>query len=36
MQIAGWTTGRGGSGSVEAKEQQGQIVLLLERHGVIR
>ena len=33
MQLATWTTGRGGSGSVEAKAQQEEIVRLLEQHG---
>jgi hypothetical protein len=33
MQIATRTTGRGGSGSPEAKAQQAQIVRLLEQHG---
>ena len=33
MQLAGWTTGRGGSGSPEAKAQQEHIVRLLDRHG---
>jgi Ankyrin repeats (many copies) len=33
MQLARGTTGRGGSGSVEAKAQQGEIVRLLEQHG---
>jgi hypothetical protein len=33
MQLAGRTTGRGGSGSVEARAQQGEIVRLLEQHG---
>jgi ankyrin repeat protein len=32
MQLARWTTGRGGSGSVEAKVQQEEIVRLLEQH----
>jgi ankyrin repeat protein len=33
MQLAGWTTGRGGTGSPEAKAQQEEIVDLLRRHG---
>jgi hypothetical protein len=33
MQIATRTTGRGGSGSPEAKAQQAEIVRLLEQHG---
>jgi len=33
MQIATRTTGRGGSGSAEAKAQQSEIVRLLEQHG---
>jgi len=33
MQVATRTTGRGGSGSPEAKAQQGQIVRLLEQYG---
>ncbi len=33
MQIATRTTGRGGSGSAEAKAQQSEIVRLLELHG---
>jgi ankyrin repeat protein len=36
MQIANRTTGRGGSGSPEAKAQQVQIVRLLEQHGASR
>jgi hypothetical protein len=36
MQLATWTTGRGGSGSVEAKAQQEEIVRLLEQHGAHR
>jgi Ankyrin repeats (many copies) len=36
MQIAIRTTGRGGSGSPEAKAQQGEIVRLLEQHGALR
>ena len=36
MQIATRTTGRGGSGSPEAREQQARIVLLLKRHGASR
>ncbi|MDQ1358246.1 MAG: hypothetical protein QOG44_2619, partial [Acidimicrobiaceae bacterium] len=31
MQLAIWTTGRGGSGSPESKAQQVEIVDLLER-----
>jgi hypothetical protein len=33
MQLATWTTGRGGSGSSEAKTQQEEIVRLLQRRG---
>lgn len=33
LQLAEWTTGRGGSGSAEAKAQQREIVALLRRHG---
>lgn len=33
-QLACWTTGRGGSGSREARAQQEEIVGLLRRHGV--
>jgi hypothetical protein len=36
MQIATRTTGRGGSGSPEAKAQQSEIVRLLEQHGALR
>jgi ankyrin repeat protein len=36
MQIATRTTGRGGSGSPEAKAQQREIVRLLEQHGASR
>ena len=36
MQLATWTTGRGGSGSAEARAQQQEIVRLLQRHGVPR
>jgi Ankyrin repeats (many copies)/Ankyrin repeat len=36
MLLATQTTGRGGSGSPEAKAQQGEIVRLLERHGAKR
>jgi hypothetical protein len=36
MQIATRTTGRGGSGSAEAKAQQSEIVCLLEQHGASR
>jgi hypothetical protein len=32
LQLAAWTTGRSGSGSPEAREQQEQITRLLERH----
>jgi ankyrin repeat protein len=32
MQLAIWTTGRGGSGSPESREQQEEIVRLLQRH----
>jgi hypothetical protein len=31
-ELAEWTTGRGGSGSAEAREQQAQIVVALARH----
>jgi ankyrin repeat protein len=33
MQLALQTTGRGGTGSPEAREQQRQIILLLRQHG---
>jgi len=33
MQLATWTTGRGGAGSPESKAQQAQIVQLLRLHG---
>jgi hypothetical protein len=36
MQLATWTTGRGGSGSPESRRQQEEIVRLLERHGATR
>jgi hypothetical protein len=36
IQIATRTTGRGGSGSPEAKAQQAEIVRLLEKHGASR
>jgi hypothetical protein len=36
MQLATWTTGRGGSGSPESKAQQEEIVHLLQRHGATR
>jgi hypothetical protein len=36
MQIATRTTGRGGSGTPEAKAQQREIVRLLEQHGASR
>ena len=36
MQLATWTTGRGGSGSPESREQQQEILRLLERHGATR
>jgi ankyrin repeat protein len=36
MQLAAQTTGRGGSGSAEAKAQQAIIVALLEQHGARR
>jgi hypothetical protein len=36
MQIATRTTGRGGSGSPEAKAQQAEIVRLLDQHGAPR
>jgi hypothetical protein len=36
MRIANQTTGRGGSGSPEAKAQQEEIMRLLERHGAAR
>ena len=34
-QLAQWTTGKGGSGSPAAKEQQARIVQLLEAHGAV-
>lgn len=33
MQLANWTTGRGGSGSPEARAEQEEILRLLQRHG---
>ena len=36
LQLAMWTTGRGGSGSPEAKAQQQEIIRLLEQHGATR
>ena len=36
MLLATQTTGRGGSGSTDAKAQQHEIVRLLEQHGVRR
>ena len=36
MMLAGQTTGRGGVGTAEAKEQQKEIVRLLGRYGAIR
>ena len=33
VQLASWTTGRGGSGSPEARAQQLEIVQLLQSHG---
>jgi ankyrin repeat protein len=36
MQLATANTGRGGTGSPEAKAQQGEIVRLLEQHGAPR
>jgi hypothetical protein len=36
MQLATWTTGRGGSGSPESRAQQEEIVRLLQRHGATR
>jgi ankyrin repeat protein len=36
MQLATWTTGRGGSGSPEARAQQEEIVELLQQHGAAR
>jgi len=36
MQLATRNTGRGGSGSPEAKAQQAEIVLLLKWHGAVR
>jgi ankyrin repeat protein len=36
MQLATLTTGRGGSGSPESREQQEEIVRLLQRHGATR
>jgi hypothetical protein len=35
MELATWTTGRGGSGSPEARAQQEEIVRLLRQHGSI-
>jgi hypothetical protein len=32
LQLAAWTTGRGGTGSAAAREQQEEIVGILERH----
>ena len=32
-QLANWTTGKGGSGSAAAKEQQAEILRILETHG---
>lgn len=32
-QLANWTTGKGGSGSAAAREQQAEILGILERHG---
>jgi hypothetical protein len=34
MQLAGWTTGRGGSGSADAKAQQAEILRLLQMLAV--
>lgn len=34
VQLATWTTGRGGSGSSESKAQQAEIRRLLQDHGV--
>lgn len=34
-QLANWTTGKGGSGSAAAKEQQAEILRLLEAHGAV-
>jgi ankyrin repeat protein len=36
MRLATQTTGRGGSGSPDAKAQQAEVVRLLERHGASR
>jgi ankyrin repeat protein len=36
MQLATWTTGRGGSGSPEARAEQEEIVRLLHRQGATR
>jgi ankyrin repeat protein len=36
LRLAELTTGRGGSGSPEAKAQQQEILRLFERHGVAR
>src|SRR5262249_42060941 len=36
LRLAGLTTGRGGSGSPDAKAQQQEILRLFERHGVKR
>lgn len=35
MQLAGQNTGRGGSGTPEAKQQQDEIVRLLAQHGAV-
>jgi ankyrin repeat protein len=34
-QLANWTTGKGGSGTAAAKEQQAEILRLLEAHGAV-
>jgi hypothetical protein len=34
-QLANWTTGKGGSGSAAAKEQQAEILRVLEAHGAV-
>lgn len=34
-QLANWTTGKGGSGSAAAKEQQAEILRLLEAHDAV-
>jgi hypothetical protein len=34
-QLANWTTGKGGSGSAAAKEEQAEILRILEAHGTV-